>query len=130
MASYSIIKPFKGQYVNAESARNYIDIDRFKGAYENITRQSDRYAATVAAVSRLTAYAGMQDYSVNGDSYDTHIDEYVETNFRPLITDARQQAEQILNAAVDAYNEKQERLNDDARRRDEEEWNRRNAMRV
>ena len=110
--------PYRGTYVNAESASNVIDAEGIINGANSVKGELSSLNDLSASVTRVASQLGPKDLSIDGVGNEEKVNEVT-----TLISDTASSYESgldgIIANAEAYYNQIQEQYNDDARRRDQ-----------
>lgn len=116
-----------GTYVSAESASNYIDASGIISAAGDIITELEEFNNLASDVRNAGGDLTVDTLSIDGKDFSPQV-ENLATAIEQQCVSMSDQLEQIISAAETAYNNKQDALNADARRRDAAEAARIAAM--
>ena len=110
--------PYRGTYVNAESASNVIDAEGIINGANSVKGELSSLNDLSASVTRVASQLGPKDLSIDGVGNEEKVNEVT-----TLISDTASSYEAWLDGIIANaeayYNQIQEQYTDDARRRDQ-----------
>lgn len=110
--------PYRGTYVNAESASNIIDAEGIISGANSVKGELSGLNDLSSSVTRAASQLGPKDLSIDGVGNEEKVNEVT-----TLISDTASSYEAGLNGIIANaeayYNQIQEQYNEDAKRRDQ-----------
>ena len=118
-----------GTYVSAESASNYIDAQGIINSANNIKTELEEFSNLSSDVKNAGSDLNLSTLCIDGKDCSPLVED-VATLITTQYTSMLGNLDQIIAAAENVYNSKQDEYNQIARYRDQQEANRRAAMRA
>lgn len=124
----SILQPYRGIFVSAPSASTKLDLDQILAGCTSVENEASNIDELSNSVSSLTSNLGANIFSIDGKTVSPSSDKCCEEiiDIQKWIFDT---TSQIRENAINAYNQLQTQLNNDAQNRDRYEINRFNNSR-
>jgi len=122
----SLLEPYVGNFAKADSASSKLDINTILAGCDAVESETPAIYNLANNVNDCAADLNADALSVDGKTITGTVDEYVQ-GISGVQTNINNAAEQIRDASINAYNQIQQQMNDEAYRREVDEVNRRNA---
>lgn len=110
-----MVEQYHGNYVTAESASNYIDINAIVSGCQNLAENGEGFDYISKKIYSAGDTCNGDALSVDGDTLTDYINEQG-SMIGEISTSITSLAEDIINRAYEAYNHLQNQLNDKAYR--------------
>ncbi len=124
----SILQPYRGVFISAQSASNMLDLNQILAGCTAVENEASNIDELSNSISSLTSNLGANIFSIDGKTISPSSDKCCEEiiEVQKWIYDT---TSQIRETAINAYNQLQTQLNNDAQNRDQYEINRYNNSR-
>ena len=124
----SILQPYHGVYVHAPSASTKLDLHHILDGCTALETEASNIDEVSNSINSLSSNLGANVFSIDGQTVLSSADQCCQEiiDVQKWIFDT---SSQIRENAINAYNQLQTQLNNEAKNRDQNEINRRNSRR-